>query len=105
MRGHAGFRAVVRTSEAVAHKLLGAGSSVLSSKDFWPQLEQQHVLNQTDNMSVVSYINHQGGVRSKALYKNAVNFLLLADHHFLSIRAVDIRGRPIIGLADYRRRY
>ncbi len=49
LRGHAGFRAVVRTSEAVAHKPLGAGSSVLSAKD-------------VDKMSVVSYINHQGGV-------------------------------------------
>ncbi len=34
MRGHAGFGAVVRTSEPVAHKRLGAGSSVLSSKGF-----------------------------------------------------------------------
>ncbi len=62
VRGHAGFGAVVRTSEPVAHKPLGAGSSVLSSKDFRPQLEQRHVLIRTDNMSVVSYINHQGGV-------------------------------------------
>ncbi len=31
--GHASFRAVVRTSEAVAHKPLGAESSILSSKD------------------------------------------------------------------------
>ncbi len=35
-------------------------SSLLSSKDFQPQLEQQHVLICTDNTSVVSYINHQG---------------------------------------------
>ncbi len=34
MRRHAGFGAVVRTSEPVAHKPLGAGSSVLSSKGF-----------------------------------------------------------------------
>ncbi len=64
VRGNADFRAVVRTSEPLAHKPLGAGSSVLSSKDFRPQLEQRHVMIATDNMSVVSYINHQGGVRS-----------------------------------------
>ncbi len=87
VRGHADFRAVVRTSEPVAHKPLGAGSSVLSSKDFRPQLEQRHVLIRTDNMSVVSYINHQGGVQSN---KHAANLLLWADRHFLSIRAAHI---------------
>ncbi len=34
VRRHTGFGAVVRTSEPVAHKPLGAGSSVLSSKGF-----------------------------------------------------------------------
>ncbi len=75
---HADFRAVVRTSEPVAHKPLGAGRSVLSSKDFQPQLEQRHVLIR---------INHQGGVRSN---KHAANLLLWADRHFLSIRAAHI---------------
>ncbi len=56
VRGHADFRAVVRTSEPVAHKPLGAGSSVFSSKDFQPQLKQRHVLIRTENMSVISYI-------------------------------------------------
>ncbi len=81
------LRAVVRTSEPLAHKPLGAGSSVLSSKDFRLQLEQRHVLIRTDNMSVVSYINHQGGVRSN---KHAANLLLCADRHFLSISAAHI---------------
>ncbi len=87
VRGHVDFRAVVRTSEPLAHKPLGAGSSVLNSKDFRPQLEQRHVLIRTDNMSVVSYINNQGGVRSN---KHAANLLLCADRHFLSIRAAHI---------------
>ncbi len=81
------LRAVVRTSEPLAHKPLGAGSSVLSSKDFRLQLEQRHVLIRTDNMSVVSYINHQGGVRSN---KHAANLLLCVDRHFPSIRAAHI---------------
>ncbi len=34
VRGHAGFGAVVRSSEPVVHEPLGAGSSVLSSKGF-----------------------------------------------------------------------
>ncbi|KAL0168318.1 hypothetical protein M9458_036540 [Cirrhinus mrigala] len=43
-------------------------------------------------MSVVSYINHQGSVRPKALYRQAGNLLLWADLHFLSVRAVHIPG-------------
>ncbi len=34
VRGHANVGAVVRTAEPMAHKQLGAGSSVLSSKEF-----------------------------------------------------------------------
>ncbi len=49
----------------------------LALKDFQPQLEQQHVQIRTDNSSVVSYINHQGGIRSRALCKQAMNLLLL----------------------------
>ncbi len=64
----------------------------LTLKDFRPQLEQQHVLIRTDNKSVVSYIHHQGGVRSKSLYKQAANLLLWTDHHFLTIRAAHISG-------------
>ncbi len=60
----------------------------LALKDFRPQLEQRHVLIRTDTMCVVSYINHQGGICSRALYKQAANLLLWADHHFLSIRVV-----------------
>ncbi len=51
------LRAVVRTSEPWAHKPLGAGSSVLSSKDFRPQLELRHVLIRTDKHVCGSYIN------------------------------------------------
>ncbi len=59
VRGHTGFVTMVRTSEPVAHKPLGV---FLALKYFQLQLEQWHVLICTDNMSVVLYINHQGGV-------------------------------------------
>ncbi len=45
----------------------------LALKVFQPQLKQQHVLIRTDNTSVVSYINHQGGIRSRALCKQAMD--------------------------------
>ncbi len=98
VRGHTDFRAVVRTSEPLAHNPHGAGSNDLSSKDFRPQLEQRHVLIRTDNMSVVSYINHQGGVRSN---KHAANLLLCADRHFLSIRAAHIPSLLIPSLLNH----
>ncbi len=63
----------------------------LALKEFRTQLEQQHVLIRTENTSVVSYINHQGGIRSRALCKQATNLLLWADCR-LSIRAAHIPG-------------
>lgn len=45
----------------------------------------------TDNMSVVSYINHQGGVCSRAVCTQAAS-LLWVDCHLLSIRAAHIPG-------------
>ncbi|KAI2647884.1 ORF V: Enzymatic polyprotein [Labeo rohita] len=38
-------------------------------KHFLPDLRDRHVLVRTDNTAVVSYINHQGGLRSRPLYK------------------------------------
>ncbi len=64
----------------------------LALKEFQAQLERQHVLIRTDNTSVVSYINRQGGVRSKALCKQAAMLLLWADSRLLSIRATHIPG-------------
>ncbi len=74
------------------HKPLGAGSSLLSSKGVRTQIEQQHVLICTNNTSVVSYLYHQGGIRSRALCKQATNLLLWADGRLVSIRAAHIPG-------------
>ncbi len=49
---------------------------LLSSKGVRTQLEQQHVLIRTEHTSVVSYIYHKGGIRSRALCKQAMNLLL-----------------------------
>ncbi len=50
-----------QSSDPVAHKPIGIGSSLLALKEFQAQLERQHVLIRTDNTSVVAYINRQGG--------------------------------------------
>ncbi|XP_059371000.1 uncharacterized protein LOC132108312, partial [Carassius carassius] len=66
-------------------------------KYFLPDLRGHHVLVRTDNTSVVSYINHQGGLRSRPLYKLAHQILLWSQGKLLSIRAVYIPGRLNVG--------
>ncbi len=51
-----------------------------------------HVLVRTDNTSVVSYINCQGGLCSRPLYRLACQILLWAQGQLLSLRAVYIPG-------------
>ncbi|KAL0160499.1 hypothetical protein M9458_044224, partial [Cirrhinus mrigala] len=62
-------------------------------KHFLPDLRDRHVLVCTDNTSVVSYINHQGGLRSCPLYKLAHQILVWSQGKLLSLRAVYIPGR------------
>ncbi len=48
----------------------------LALKNFLADLTGHHVLVHSDNTSVVSYINHQGGLRSRPLCKLACQILL-----------------------------
>lgn len=68
----------------LSHLDLKVVSLVLVS--FLLQLEQQHVLIYTDSMSVVSQINRQGRVHSRALFEQAACLLLWANRHLLSIQ-------------------
>lgn len=70
---------------------------LLALKRFLPYLKGYHVLIRTDNMTVVSYLNHQGGLRSRPLYRLAEHVLLWAQTMFLSIRAVHIPGHLNLG--------
>ncbi len=65
---------------------LGSGHEFLW--EFLPDLRGHHVLVRTDNTSVVSYINRQGGL----LYRLAHQILLWAQGKLLSLRAVYIPG-------------
>lgn len=64
----------------------------LALQSFLRQVQGDHVLIRMENMSVVSYINRQGGVHSRALYRQATRLLLWADYHLLSIRAAHVPG-------------
>lgn len=46
----------------------------------------------SDNVTVVDYINHQGGLRSRPLYKLARHLLLWAQHNLWSVKAFHMLG-------------
>ncbi len=60
---------------------------------FLPDLIGRHVLIRSDNMSVVSYINHQGGVSSKRFFILAERLLEWAQLNLRSLRAAHLPGR------------
>lgn len=64
---------------------------------FLPDLRGHHVLVRTDNTSVVSYLNRQGGLRSRPLCKLAHQILLWSLGKLLSLRAVYIPGAQNVG--------
>ncbi|KAL0183550.1 hypothetical protein M9458_019246, partial [Cirrhinus mrigala] len=66
-------------------------------KHFLPDLRDRHVLVRTDNTSVVSYINHQGGLGSRPLYKLAHQILVWSQGKLLSLRAVYLPGYLNVG--------
>ncbi|KAI2646865.1 ORF V: Enzymatic polyprotein [Labeo rohita] len=66
-------------------------------KHFLPDLRDRHVLVRTDNTSVVSYINHQGGLRLRPLYKLAHQILVWSQGKLLSLRAVYVPGHLNLG--------
>ena len=55
---------------------------------FLPFLGGQHVLVQSDNVSTVSHINHQGGTKSARLLQASRDLLLWAAPCLASLRAM-----------------
>ncbi|KAI2644567.1 Transposon Ty3-G Gag-Pol polyprotein [Labeo rohita] len=69
----------------------------LALKYFLYQLRGCHVLVRVDNTVAVSYLNHQGGLRSRNLNRIARQIFLWAQDKFLSLRAVYIPGQWNVG--------
>ncbi len=65
----------------------------LALKTFLPALTGQHVLVQLDIMTVVAFINHEGGLRSCPVYKMTPHLLFWAQNRLLSLWAVHVPGR------------
>ncbi len=81
-------RSVERSSPRLAHQPTGDAGRVSGSKT---------LLVRTDNTAVVSYINHQGGLRSHPLYRLAHQILVWSQGKLLSLRAVYIPGNLNVG--------
>ncbi|KAI2646209.1 ORF V: Enzymatic polyprotein [Labeo rohita] len=60
---------------------------------FLPDLKGHHVLVHSDSMTVVSYINHQGGLSSKRLFTLVKDLLEWAQLNLCSLRATHVPGK------------
>ncbi|KAI2644810.1 hypothetical protein H4Q32_024702 [Labeo rohita] len=60
---------------------------------FLPDLKGHHVLVRSDSMTVVSYINCQGGLSSKRLFTLVKDLLEWAQLNLCSLRATHVPGR------------
>ncbi len=69
----------------------------LALKNFLADLMGHHVLVHSDNTSVVSYINPQGGSQARPLCKLACQILMWSQGKLLSLRAAYILGAHNIG--------
>lgn len=65
----------------------------LGLRTFLPDLRGHHVLVRSDSMTVVSYINRQGGLSSRRLFTLVERLLEWAQHNLRSLRAVHVPGR------------
>ncbi len=64
---------------------------------FLPDLRGHHVLVHLDSMTVVSYINCQGGLFSRHLFILAERLLRWAQVNLCSLRATHVRGKLNLG--------
>lgn len=64
----------------------------LALEHFLPFLQGRHVLVRSDNTTVVYYINHMGGTRSRKLLTITRRLLVWAATRFCSLRATHIPG-------------
>ncbi|KAK7898546.1 hypothetical protein WMY93_019399 [Mugilogobius chulae] len=79
--------------------LLEMEAVYLALHQFLPVVRGRQVLVKTDSTAVVSYINHQGGLRSPSLHARARQLLLWAQSEGVSLRAFHLPG-PLNTAAD-----
>lgn len=65
---------------------------ILVLQHFRPKLQHHHVLVRSDNKTVVSFINHQEGLKSRSLSKLAKQLLLWSHKNIRSLKATHVLG-------------
>ncbi len=86
--GRPAFRTWSETEKSWHITCLELHAVHLALECFLPDILHRHILIRMDRMTVVAFINHQGGVNLWPLLQLARELLLWADRHLLSIRAV-----------------
>ncbi len=90
-------RSVERSSSRLAHQQARDAGRVSGSEILSPGPKRSPCVSSHRQHSVVSYINHQGGLRSRHLYRLAHQILVWAQGKLLSLRAVYIPGHLNVG--------
>ncbi|XP_051528310.1 uncharacterized protein LOC127425963 [Myxocyprinus asiaticus] len=65
---------------------------LLTLQRFRPLIQGKHVLVQTDNTTMVAYVNRQGGLRSRCMSQLTRRLLLWSQQHLKSLQATHIPG-------------
>ncbi len=95
------FSAVQKQTEVIQYILPRRGPGLsdarllavhLALRQFRPLLLGKHVLVRTDNTAAVSYINRQGGLRSRRMSQLARHLLLWSQTQLKSLRTIHIPG-------------
>ena len=85
-------RVLVPTRKQAAYKPSGTKSSFLALKEFQDRCTNKIVLVATDNTTVVSYINKEGGMRSGPLWALLWQILTWCTRHQVTNKARHILG-------------
>ncbi len=83
--------ALDRALTALTHQLPGVAVHLVL-RQFRQLLQDKHVFVRTDNTATVSYINRQGGLRSRRMSQLAHHLLLWSQTWLKSLRIIHIPG-------------
>ncbi len=97
MRRQTDFRPLVEKGRSLHIKCLEMLAVCLGLRNFLSDLSRSHVLVRSDSMTVVSYINCQGGLSSKLLFILAECLLSWAQLNLRLLRATLVPGKLNLG--------
>ena len=86
-------RRLIEASKSETCELVRIGSGVFSSETFSSISEESKCSDQTDNTTVMHYINKQGGTRSRPLCHMSWDLWNLVLKNNMQIKAAHIMGK------------